>query len=402
VSTVWPRVRLGDVLRFTPRPVTVESTRTYREIGIRSHGRGIFHKPPVTGLDLGNKKVFYIEPDDFVLNIVFAWEGAVAVTSEAEAGMIASHRFPTFRPNPARLELKYLLYWCQTELGRNLLDRVSPGGAGRNRTLNRDAFLSQGIPLPPLAEQRRVVGRIQKLAANIDEAHILLRRAASDVEGLLMRATAALLDDAGWPKMPLGAVLVESPRNGLSPKPWVESGGRPMLRINAVSSSPTRFVDLSAAKDVEVSDEEAKPFVLQHDDVFIVRYNGDINRVAKPAIYKSSSEIAPVFPDKLMRLRPDPSKMLPDFLVFALGARSVREQIEEFGRTTAGNIGINGANAKSFIVPVPPIPEQRQIVAKLDALNAETGRIERLQVEAAAELDILLPAILDRAFKGEL
>ena len=68
VNTIWPRVRLGDVLRFTPRPVTVEPAHTYREIGIRSHGRGIFHKPPVTGLDIGSKKVFYIEPDDFVLN----------------------------------------------------------------------------------------------------------------------------------------------------------------------------------------------------------------------------------------------------------------------------------------------------------------------------------------------
>jgi type I restriction enzyme S subunit len=117
----------------------------------------------VTGLEIGNKKVFYIEPGDFVLNIVFAWEGAVAVASEAETGMIASHRFPTFRPDPARLDVKYIQYWCQTELGRSLLDRVSPGGAGRNRTLNRDAFLNQDVPLPPVAEQQRVVARIEEV-----------------------------------------------------------------------------------------------------------------------------------------------------------------------------------------------------------------------------------------------
>ena len=180
MNTVRPRVRLGDVLRFTPRPVTIESTCTYREIGIRSHGRGIFHKPLVTGLDIGNKRVFYIEPDDFVLNIVFAWEGAVAVTSEGEAGMIASHRFPTFRPDPARLEVKYLLYWCQTELGRTLLDRVSPGGAGRNRTLSRDAFLNQDIPLPSLAEQRRIVTWIDELSASLQEARALRQQAAEE------------------------------------------------------------------------------------------------------------------------------------------------------------------------------------------------------------------------------
>ena len=175
-----------------------------------------------------------------------------------------------------------------------------------------------------------------------------------------------------------------------------------MLRINAVSSAPSRFVDLTAAKQIEVSDKEAEPFELRHDDVFIVRYNGDINRVAKPAIYKMSGACRVVFPDKLMRLRLLPNRMLPDFLVFALNVRSVREQIEELGKTTAGNIGISGANAKSFVVPVPPLPEQRRIVAELDALQAQVDALKRLQAETAVELDALLPAILDRAFKGDL
>lgn len=48
------------------------------------------------------------------------------------------------------------------------------------------------------------------------------------------------------------------------------------------------------------------------------------------------------------------------------------------------------------------LAEQRRIVAELDALQAEVGALKRLQAETAAELDALLPAILDRAFKGEL
>lgn len=175
-----------------------------------------------------------------------------------------------------------------------------------------------------------------------------------------------------------------------------------MLRINAVSSSPTRFVDPCAAKNVKVSDEVAAPFVLQNEDVFIVRYNGDINRVAKPAIFKSSEQSNAVFPDKLIRLRPDRAKMLPDFLVFALTARSVREQVEQLGKTTAGNIGVSGANAKSFIIPVPPLPEQHLIVEELDALQAEVNELIQQQKETATEFDALLRSILDRAFKGKL
>src|SRR5207245_1232770 len=178
-------------------------------------------------------------------------------------------------------------------------------------------------PLPPLAEQRRVVARIEEMAAQIHEALTLRHQAAEEAEALIPRATTSLLDDAGWSASPLGEILAEKPRNGLGPQQEVDAGGRAMLRINAVSSSPTRFVDMSAAKQVEMTDDLAEQFVIQNDDVFIVRYNGDINRVAKPAIYKGVNESRVVYPDKLMRLRPHPTKMTPDFLVFALSSRSV-------------------------------------------------------------------------------
>jgi type I restriction enzyme, S subunit len=254
----------------------------------------------------------------------------------------------------------------------------------------------------PLAEQRRVVTRIEELAAQIREARTLRHEAAEEAEAFLSRAASHLLDESGWPITPLGNILVGSPRNGLSPKQQVETGGRGMLRINAVSSTPTRFVDMTALKRVEVSDQVAQPFVVQNDDVFIVRYNGDINRVAKPAIYKGKNDSRIVYPDKLMRLRPDPVQMTPDFLVFALKSRSVRDQIEEIGKTTAGNIGISGRDAKSFKVPLPPLAEQSRMVSELDALQAEVDALKRLQAETAAELDALLPSILDKAFKGEL
>jgi len=103
-----------------------------------------------------------------------------------------------------------------------------------------------------------------------------------------------------------------------------------------------------------------------------------------------------------MRLRTDHSKMLPDFLVYALGSRRVRQQIEQFGKTTAGNIGISGGNAKSFQIPVPPIQDQHRIVVELDAIQSQVDALKKLQAETGVELIALLPSILDRAFKGEL
>ena len=81
---------LGDCLRRIERPVEVNPNELYTQIGIRSHGKGLFYKEPVTGEALGNKSVFWIEPNCFILNIVFAWEQAIGKTTQAEVGMIGS------------------------------------------------------------------------------------------------------------------------------------------------------------------------------------------------------------------------------------------------------------------------------------------------------------------------
>jgi type I restriction enzyme S subunit len=134
-----------------------EKDRIYKEIGIRSHAKGIFHKEPITGKSLGNKSVFWIEPDCFVVNIVFAWEQAVAKTTAAEVGMIASHRFPMYKPKEGVLDLDYLLYFFKSAKGKNLLELASPGGAGRNKTLGQSEFLKLKIPVPPIEEQKKIV-----------------------------------------------------------------------------------------------------------------------------------------------------------------------------------------------------------------------------------------------------
>ncbi len=94
--------------------------------------------------------------------------------------------------------------------------------------------------------------------------------------------------------------------------------------------------------------------------------------------------------------------MSPDFLVYALSSRKVRTQIEEIGKTTAGQIGVSGGNAKAFLVPVPPLEEQRRLVVYLDGLQAQVAKVRGLQEESARELEAMMPSILDKAFKGEL
>jgi type I restriction enzyme S subunit len=174
-------LRLDRVIREVSRPVDVDVSATYREIGVRSHGRGIFHKEPVTGLDLDDKKVFWIQPGDLVFNIVFAWERAVAVAGEAEAGMIGSHRFPCYRPIGDAADVRYLRFFFVSDTGRFLLDQNSPGAAGRNRTLDRTSLLKEVISLPPLKVQRQLADLVERSLAQDDRIHASTERSLASL-----------------------------------------------------------------------------------------------------------------------------------------------------------------------------------------------------------------------------
>lgn len=159
----WEIVQVQDVLEKVDNPVEVKLDEEYTQIGIRSHGKGIFYKESVTGKDLGNKRVFWVEPNCFVVNIVFAWERAVARTTKEQVGMIASHRFPMYRVKNDKLNLDYVVKYFLSERGKQIMEFASPGGAGRNRTMGLDRFMKSKMILPPIKIQEDIVRRIDCL-----------------------------------------------------------------------------------------------------------------------------------------------------------------------------------------------------------------------------------------------
>ncbi len=181
--------RLEHLVDEASRPVRPIPDQEYVEIGVRSHGRGVFLKPAVFGSDLGNKAVFEVHPQELVFNIVFAWEGAVALTGDEVIGCIASHRFPTYKAREDEVDLRYLKYFFQTPRGLFLLGDNSPGAAGRNRTLNRRRLLKECIPVPPLTTQRRLADHLDIAVASIDsltESNRFLLDLAMEAAGVLV------------------------------------------------------------------------------------------------------------------------------------------------------------------------------------------------------------------------
>ncbi len=234
----WPMVPLTEILKLQRRWIKPHPTEIYQEIGIRSFGKGIFHKAPVEGSILGTKRVLQIQPGDLVFNNVFAWEGAVAVAGPGEAEMIGSHRFVTYTVNPEKSTPQFLKLFFSTKPGLEILNRASPGSAGRNNTLGLDRFIVQSVPLPSLAEQRGLVERIDALVAKIEEARALRHKSKLELEALIKSARRRLLGDrptSTW--IPL-RTFVEEIENGWSPsceKRRATGDEWAVLKVGAVS-----------------------------------------------------------------------------------------------------------------------------------------------------------------------
>ena len=172
---------MAEVAPLIRRPVEIQPDGAYPELGVRSFGRGTFHKPVLPGSEVGTKKLFEIAPGDLLFNIVFAWEGAVAIAQPADTGRVGSHRFLTCVPEPATATADFLLFYFQTPEGLQRLGEASPGGAGRNRTLGLKKLETIEVPLPPL-ETQRWFDRLQAKARQIRD---IRAASARDTDALI-------------------------------------------------------------------------------------------------------------------------------------------------------------------------------------------------------------------------
>jgi len=173
ISKTAPRMPMDDVAPLVRRPVEIDLEGLYPELGIRSFGNGTFHKPALSGSEVGSKRIFKIEPGDLVFSNVFAWEGAIAVARPDDAGRFGSHRFITCAPKKQHTTSQFLCFYFLTDDGLELIRAASPGGAGRNRTLGLEALANISVPIPSLEAQRRfdsLLMSVAKLKAQQTEA----------------------------------------------------------------------------------------------------------------------------------------------------------------------------------------------------------------------------------------
>ncbi len=400
MSKVWPLVRLGEVLSPIERPVAPVAGNKYRQIGVRLWGEGAYERESIDGSQTNYSTLSRVETNDVIVNKIWARNGSVAVVSNGLSGCYCSAEFPTFQPKYELLEPQWFHWLTKTPPFWQQCDAKSQGTSGKNR-IKPEQFLSIVIPLPPLAEQQRIVARIEALAARIAEARGL-RAAAMEEIKLTSTLTSNFIFNkkninTRDTKMSLGNLVDIRAGVTLGRQLTKSTISVPYLRVANVQDG---WLDLKLIKEIEVLPEELEKWQLQNGDVLLTE-GGDWDKLGRGAIWYGEIPLC-IHQNHIFRLRINNPKVIPEFLIAYIRSPIGKEYFQTASKQTTNLASINQKQLKAFEIFCPPLSEQHRIVAYLDSLQAKVDALRAAQEASAAELDALLPAILDKAFRGEL
>ncbi len=371
----WDIPRIDTVLQRVRKKVDVQKNELYQEIGIRSHAKGIFHKDKISGEALGNKSVFWVEENCFVLNIVFAWEQAVAKTTVSEKGMIASHRFPMYKSKNDKVDIDYILYFFKSKRGKHLLGLASPGGAGRNKTLGQKDFAELRIPLPPLKEQQKIAQLLTTWDKAIEKLEALITAKEQLKKGLMQKLL------SGEVRFGAATLVAEDNATEVASPEWEE------VKLGDVAE-----IIMGQSPSSSSYNENQK-------GVPLIQGNADCkNRKTSPRIYTTEITKVCKIGDIIMTVRAPVgaiSKAYHDACigrgVCAIRTKDDNEFLyyyllmyeEKWEKYSQGSTftAVNSSDIKSLKIKLPPLEEQQKIAQLLTTADKE---IELLKEELEA------------------
>jgi len=389
----YPAIKLGTVLHRSEEIIIPKANVEYSEITVRLWGNGVLERGRVLGTTLSGRR-FVARAGQFIVSRIDARNGAMGLVPQSLEGSLVTNDFPLFNLDTKQIEPAFLGWLCRTADFVELCRRASEGTTNRIR-LKEERFFALDIPLPPLADQRRIVARIEELAAQINEAKDLRKQAKKETEALLTSSRRVFIGENNEHRVTLESVCSAIIDN-LHSNPRLSVTGIPCIRSSDVGYGTLNIYNAQRTDEEEFKKRTVRG-IPQENDIVFVREGGG---TGKCAIVKHGQKFS--LGQRVMMIRPNTERIIPKFFLHQLLSPQIQEdQITPLSKGSASphmNIGA----FKKFDLILPTLPKQRRIVAELDAMQAEVDALKRLQAETAAELDALLPAVLDRAFKGEL
>lgn len=341
-------------------------------------------------------------PGDLLLSGINASKGAIALYPPDAGGPVAATiHYAAYEVKTERALPEYLWWYLRSGAFRDLLKQSLPEGI--KTELKAARLLPLQVPMPAIPEQRRIVARIEALAGKIEEAKRLRQLAVDEAEGGVLTShlhrlfgdyyagVDGILGGLEWVRLDS---VVTDVADGPHVTPAYTEEGIPFVTALNVTPSGVTF---QGAKFISPADhaQYQKRAIAEQGDVLVTK-DGTIGR---SCVIDADRDFS--FFVSVALVKPQRGVLSGAYLAWVLRVPCLQARITERSR---GDMirHLVLREIRDLTIPLLPLGAQMAVVEHLDTLQAQVDTLMRLQSEAAAELDALLPSVLDRAFRGEL
>lgn len=379
----WTQVPLRDVATPVDRAEVPAAGRRYRQIGVRLWGEGAYERESMDGAATQYGYLNRVESNDIIVNKIWARHGAVSVVTPELAGCWCSGEFPLFTADQSRLRSRWMFWLTKSPSFWTACEEVSRGTTSKSR-LRPEQFLRVNIPLPSPEEQDRIVATLDAAAARVAEAQRLCREIHDEADALCR----SILSDPRYPITPtpmrelvtLRAPDVEVKAQESYHFAGIYCFGKGMFRGQTRLGAEFSYDTLSC---VRAGDFTYPKLMAWEGALCVVPPECD-------GLYVSTEY--PVF-------EIDTDRVLPDVLDVYFRSPEVWPKLS--GTSKGTNVRRRRLNPQQFLNYTMPLPK-REVQERMAEVRAKLAGIKAQHAGLVTELEALMPAILDRAFKGEL
>jgi type I restriction enzyme S subunit len=293
------------------------------------------------------------------------------------------------------VDLKWIFYeLVHSNLPKLSLGDVVPG-------LKRELANNLIVPLPPLSEQRAIVGVLGVVDSAIELADKVIAKTERLKKGLMQQLLTRCIGHKEFKDTEIGKIpkewkflkleqILSDIRYGTSVKSNIAGQGVPVLGIPNVIGGK---IDDSDVRYVVLTETELEGLALKQGDILLVRTNANPDYIGRCAMFDKATGIW-VYASYLIMIRPDEEKVIPEYLVRFLQSERGRRQFLSSARTSAGNYNINSKGIQSIAISLPDKVEQQRIAEVLSTADAKLGfeRKQKLKLERIKRglMDLLL------------
>lgn len=287
------------------------------------------------------------------------------VAVAAFSGVTANTTFVVETRDPSVLLQEFLPFVMTSELFHAFSIRESKGSV--NPYVNWTDIERYEFDLPPIDEQKRIADLLWSF-----EVH---RRALQAIKAALTQTSESrfrgLIGSEGWPLVAIEDLVLAGPTNGKSASSNDQRRGIPTLSIGAIREGTV--LGGKNVKHIDVSPEDFSAFVIQKDDFLIVRGNGNKQLTGRGGLAIGGLPDGCVYPDLLIRLQFDRSKILPEFAALQWNTAATHGRLVRKAKSTNGIWKVNGKDIKSHRLVTPPLATQERIVNQTRVIENATG-----------------------------